>query len=187
VLGAVLPDLASMAGVRVDRPRITGPLAAGIRFHHVADAAFHGEGAFVAGTIALRRDLDAAGVRPASARAIAHVGWELLLDGTLAGTDAEARFWRAMALAPGAADGLTEGTRERWLPFVRRWQPRFALRYDDPGWVADRVHDMLQRRPRLAFDAGGVVTVAAVLAAHQPSVRAAALPLFDAVAAATTP
>ncbi|MCU1461514.1 MAG: hypothetical protein JWO37_1589 [Acidimicrobiales bacterium] len=181
VLGAVLPDLASMAGARLDRDRMAGPLAAGVALHHRADAAFHAEPAFVAGTVALRKDLDTAGIRPGSSRAIAHVGWELLLDGTLLHSPAEAAFWDAMTMIGASSEAVGPAGRDRWSAFVRRWdRPRPALRYDDSSWVADRVHDMMGRRPRLAFPAEQRAAVRDVLAMHAPRVRLTAAAVLDA-------
>ena len=72
VLGAVLPDLAPAAGVRLVRDRLDGPLAAGVRCHLDADAAFHAHPRFRAGTRALRADLTARGIPRGPARAVAH-------------------------------------------------------------------------------------------------------------------
>ena len=172
LLGVVIADLATMAGVRIRRADADGALADGMRLHLVTDAAFHADSTFVAGMVALREDLLAAGARPGSARAIAHVGWELLLDGTLVGAAAEAGFWQAMAVADQASAVVVPAGRDRWRAFVGRWDgPRPVLRYDDPLWVADRVHAMLQRRPRLAFGADQVATVASVLQQHQGQVQ----------------
>src|SRR5690606_17656531 len=54
VLGAVLPDLAPMAGVRVRRNELDGDLAEGVRCHLRTDAAFHAHRDFRAGSRALR-------------------------------------------------------------------------------------------------------------------------------------
>ena len=174
VLGAVLPDLAPMAGIRLRRAGIGGRLGEGIACHLRADAAFHALAVFRQGSGGLRRDLAARGLGSGPARAVGHAGWELLLDGTLVGGEAEEAFHRAVAAGDGAAAALDPADRARWAAFVARGRGSGPLRYDDPAWVADRLHAMLGRRPRLALDDGEVPTVAEVLADHAPAVAAAA-------------
>src|ERR671919_173368 len=55
VLGAVLPDLAPMLNVRIDRSRLDGRVGEGVRCHIEADAVFHGLAEFRSGAAALRR------------------------------------------------------------------------------------------------------------------------------------
>lgn len=176
LLGAVLPDLASMARVRVDRSGIEGELLRGVRCHMEADAAFHDLPEFHRGMASLRERLAPHDIGRGAARAIGHVGWELLLDGTLLGSPAEEAYWRALDVAPEALDAVTPAGRERWAHFLGRWDlsPRPQLRYDDPGWVADRLFAMLSDRPYLQFRAEDVPSVAQALADEQPSVVAAA-------------
>ena len=172
VLGAVLPDLASMVDVRVDRSRLVGPVGDGMRCHIDADAIFHDHPDFRAGSAALRRDLAGQGLERGPVRALGHAGWELLLDGTLVGSPTEAAYWRALDVGELALDAITEPGRGRWLGFLsyRRRRPR--LRYDDPRWVAERLHDLLARRPRLQFSREEVPAVANVLGAHAGQVAA---------------
>ena len=59
VLGAVLPDLLPMAGVRLARDDVPASVGAGWAEHHRADAAFHASPTFAAGVGALRSDLRA--------------------------------------------------------------------------------------------------------------------------------
>ncbi len=83
MLGAVLPDLAPMAGLRFDKPALPEGVRAGVAIHHQTDARFHAHPRFVA---AVRDDVAAllsAGVSRGASRASAHVGFELLLDGVL--------------------------------------------------------------------------------------------------------
>jgi len=114
--GAMLPDLGAIARIRLrspdartPHPRLTsdGPdddaaadLAVGIAGHHATDAAFHGSAWFHEHN---RRLLDAlldAGVERGPARASAHAGLEMLLDGELIGdpqvVDATRRALRAV-------------------------------------------------------------------------------------------
>ena len=82
VLGAMLPDFATMCGGRIASAEDAG-VARGIDLHHTTDAVFH----TLPVVTALMRELDerlahghcARGPR----RAVAHIGVELLLDGVL--------------------------------------------------------------------------------------------------------
>jgi hypothetical protein len=186
VLGAVLPDLAPMAGIRLRRAGIGGRLGEGIACHVRADAAFHALVEFRQGSGALRRDLAARGLGTGPARAVGHAGWELLLDGTLVGGEAEDAFHRALAAGDRVGAALDPADRARWEAFLARGRGGGHLRYDDPAWVADRLHAMLGRRPRLALAAADVPTVADVLAVHVPAVAAVAGAVVAATAAAAT-
>ncbi|HEX5367282.1 MAG TPA: hypothetical protein VFW63_11555 [Acidimicrobiales bacterium] len=174
VLGAVLPDLAPAAGVRVDRHALPEAVAAGLRCHLAADTAFHALPPFVRGAGDIRRALGRRGVTSGPARAVGHAGWELLLDGTLLGSDAAAAVRRALAAGPLATPAMSAADAGRWATFVHRALRAPAARYDEPPWVAARLHAVLARRPRLRLPAGHVAVVSTVLAAYQPDVRAAA-------------
>jgi hypothetical protein len=187
VLGAVLPDLASMVHMRIDRSVLYGPVGDGMSCHIDADAIFHDHPDFRAGSAALRRDLASQGLDRGPVRAIGHAGWELLLDGTLLGSPAEAAYWRALDVGELALDAVAEPDRSRWLGFLtyRRRRPR--LRYDDPPWVADRLHDLLARRPRLRFSRDELPAIANVLGAHAGAVAAVGPGVLNAVTAGHRP
>ena len=182
VLGALLPDLATMARVRLDRAGLAAaspgdPLATGVRCHVATDAVFHRDARFLAGSSAIRRDLRDAGVQLGAARAVGHVGWELLLDGTLLRTPADAAFQDALALVDRATAVVAPGDRARWGAFLDAWgrgrtRPH-RLRYDDPAWVANRLVAILAPRPRLALPADRVPAVRATLERHVAGVAAA--------------
>src|SRR2546428_3982578 len=82
VLGAMLPDFATMCRARLDTPT-DAEIAVGVELHHATDAAFH-QLPVVTG---LMRELDDRLARGGCARgprrAVAHIGTELLLDGVL--------------------------------------------------------------------------------------------------------
>ena len=172
VLGAVLPDLASMVHVRIDRSLVEGPVGDGMSCHVDADAIFHDHPDFRAGSAALRRDLASHGLDRGPVRAIGHAGWELLLDGTLVGSPAEAAYWQALDVGELALNAIAEPDRGRWLGFLSYRRRRPQLRYDDPAWVAERLHDLLARRPRLRFSRDELPAVANVLGAHAGEVAA---------------
>jgi hypothetical protein len=179
VLGAVLPDLAPMAGIRLAPRRMEGTLGAGVRCHLRADAAFHADPRFRAGSRALRLALAERGVESGPARAVGHAGWELLLDGTLVATATEDAFRAALAQGDRALPALAGDDRERWAAFLERRHASPGLHYDDPAWVAERLYGMLARRPRLALPAEQVPLVADVLAAHAPGVGEVAPAVLD--------
>jgi hypothetical protein len=190
LLGAVLPDLAPMAGVRLRaRSDLPGAVGEGVRCHLRSDRAFHAHARFRAGAAALRRAVAAAGVASGPSRAVGHAGWELLLDGTLVGTEVEWAFHGAVGAAgEQVADALAPGDRARWAAFLARARRGGRLRYDEPRWVADRLHAMLARRPRLRLPDHHVATVADALAAHADGVIAAApAVLGDTLLAAEAP
>ncbi len=81
-LGAMLPDLAPMAGVRPRRAP-SRAIDAGLAHHHAIDAAFHGAPAFVGLCERHGASMRAAGLSRGAARALAHVGAEMLLDGCM--------------------------------------------------------------------------------------------------------
>jgi hypothetical protein len=176
LLGAVLPDLAPIAGVRVrGRSGLPGAVGDGVRCHLRADRAFHAHGGFREGAAALRRAVAAAGVASGASRAVGHAGWELLLDGTLVGTEVEEAFHAGVRDAgEQVAGALGPDDRARWAAFLARARGGGRLRYDEPRWVAERLHAMLARRPRLRLPDDQVATVAGALAAHAGAVVAAA-------------
>lgn len=163
VLGAALPDLLPLVGLRLTRDDLPARIADGWRSHHRADETFHQLEVFAAGMGALRADLPFLG--RGARRAVAHVGWELLLDDAVDGT--ALRF------------GLTAS----------------AEVSDDPGWrelvrriggarppVAERVWRAVSRRPRLAFPPSQIDAVADALDRHAPAVAIVADEVLDAVA-----
>jgi len=186
VLGAVLPDLASMARIRIDRVRSGDRLHEGIRCHIDTDAAFHGHPLFRQGSAAVRTDLVPLDLPLGASRAIGHIGWELLLDGTLVGSRTESAFHYALIEGERALPAIVAGDQARWHGFLDRWRglTDARLRYDEPTWVAERLYLMLQPRPRLAFPEEAVPDVAKVLEHHASAVADAAGDVLDAMVTA---
>lgn len=170
VLGAMLPDFASMCGAHLHG---TGdPLvAAGLAHHQEVDERFHVQPEFTA----LCRDVGAwlrdAGVGRGPAMAVAHVGVEILVDATLIG-DVDAAYLAAIATAPvldwsdaGAAwGGLRGRLRDHGMPTM----------YRDDERVAQLMVRILEGRPRLRLDVEHVPAVAECLAAFRGRVELAA-------------
>ena len=81
LVGTALPDFAAMARTRLGAAE--GSLGEGIALHHATDHAFHAEGWFLDLERELRELFRDDGLPDGGARACAHVGPELLLDGAL--------------------------------------------------------------------------------------------------------
>jgi hypothetical protein len=167
VLGAMLPDFASMARVRIASTTHEG-LRAGIAFHHQVDDAFHGSPTFVALAARAGDRLEREGVGRGPARAAAHVGIELVLDGLLV-RDPETRSAYRTAVASAGPTELgrhltfpRDEHRERYEDFVGRLV-RWGVPdgYNDPEIVLTRLVQTLSRRPRLALAPNELPSVAA--------------------------
>ncbi len=170
VLGAMLPDLAALARLRV--AHVGEPvLQAGVAFHHAGDAVFHAAPGFAAlcleGAAALRE----AGVRRGPARAAAHVGVELLLDAWLAAEHGVAASV-PRALAAGQRELTVTWRGEAGAPAFQAVCRRAAAALAagpaaGPGLVT-RVERTLARRPRLALAPGERGPLAAWLSGLEP-------------------
>jgi len=157
VLGAMLPDLVGMAGVRV--VHASDPvLERGIALHHATDGAFHAAPSFTSLCSEAITVLTAAGVERGTARAVGHVGVELLLDGALSRDSARGESYRA-ALAYATEGGLTgklstlqsDGVARLAAGLVRLSAAPIPDGYREPRFVAERLRTILSARPRLAM------------------------------------
>jgi hypothetical protein len=180
VLGAMLPDFATMSETRlaeIDHPE----LSAGIALHHRTDRVFHAASHFLALCRDARGALLARGLVRGQAHAVGHVGIELLLDGWLV-KQQKAREAYAAALRCGRHQEL--GRQIRWLDAAghARWRSlRRRLErhgppedYRDPTLVASTVERILRSRPRLALDAPRLKITARYLPELQQVVQARA-------------
>lgn len=189
VLGAMLPDLTSIARARFrDVDAGAAELARGVALHHATDAVFHSAPVFVDLCTRGASDLEALGVGHAPARAVAHVGIELLLDGTLVedratcdayvgAIDVAARHEVLGAIRWRTADGAQR------FAFVRERLASYGVPIDlrDPDVVADRLERILAPRPRLALGPGDRDRVGRWLHRVRAEVEEAAGPLIDRV------
>jgi hypothetical protein len=157
VLGSMLPDLTSMAFVRIEHVH-DDEVARGIALHHETDRVFHGTAPFRALCESALHVLEERGVSRASARAVGHVGSELLLDGVLS-DDARVRAAYARSIEVAIDDRLeqqltmkgdADAQRLRAL-FVRLSGAPLPQAYRDPQFVCERLIAILARRPRLAL------------------------------------
>jgi len=177
-LGAMLPDFCSMLGVRAPEV-VDTTLAEGVRFHHVTDHAFHGLSRFRSFCIESARALDARGVARGTARAVAHVGVELFLDGFFAENDADRAAYLSGLDAgriPGPESGMRwpagEGT--RLLELTAALAKRGVVAKVPDRMMLERLERALARRPRLAIAAIDREPVAEWVELARPRVVASA-------------
>jgi acyl carrier protein phosphodiesterase len=163
VLGAMLPDFATMAGLRL--PASADPdVQAGIALHHATDAAFH----TLPPVLALMRDLDARlaalGCARGPRRAASHIGIELLLDGILV-DDPTYRDAYTRALAHDDPT-LTFATQppDRFHFLLARLRAH-GVPYDlqSPDAITLRLSRMLAHRPLLAPSRSDLAAIAQAL------------------------
>jgi hypothetical protein len=161
VLGAMLPDFATMIGARV--PSVSHvEVRSGIFFHHETDRVFHDAPTFRALQSEARAALRERGLPRPGALAVGHIGVEILLDSALAG-DAPTTFAYLEALReghPNLLGGHIEWTEREHGDGYARLLDALAARgvpdgASDAGMVAWRVARALSSRPRLRLDADG--------------------------------
>ncbi|AKF07995.1 ACP phosphodiesterase [Sandaracinus amylolyticus] len=189
VLGSMLPDFASMSRARLETPS-HHELAAGVALHHRTDDAFHSAPAFVRICATWGAELEQRGIGWGAARAVAHVGTEMLLDGLLLDHDATRRaYLDAVATLHDAqivaALRVSGPGAERWPGVLERVRghgtPDF---YREPEVVADRLIQILAARPRLAIDTAHRETLRAAMHALRGDVEGAAAELVGTTRAA---
>jgi hypothetical protein len=186
VLGAMLPDLSGMLGLRlrhVDHPE----LSAGVAYHHATDAAFHAAPIFVSWCSEGVASLSAAGVSRGTARAVAHVGSELLLDGVLSADSVALRAYHS-ALEVGARERLVdhlelsdEDSDALHDGLIRLRGAPIPEGYREPAFVLARLRSILARRPRLAMQDSDVVRVQRFVSDLHPRVATLSTELLDQV------
>jgi hypothetical protein len=180
VLGAMLPDFAAISGARSLKPA-HAETCLGVTLHHATDEAFHAAPDFLALTGRARAALERSGLQRGSAWAAAHVGVELLIDGTLVRDACAGELYlRALASAEAhIACALPEDT-ARIVGFLDRARAAgIPYPYADPRAVAVRVERALLSRPRLTLRAGCADALAAVLGDVAADVRGRAPALLD--------
>jgi hypothetical protein len=180
VLGAMLPDFVAISGVRSARPAHP-ETHRGVALHHATDEVFHAAPDFVALTARARARLEAGGVRRGSAWAAAHVGVELLIDGTLVADESAGDLYlHALADAQAHIVCADAGDVSRVAQLLDRVRASGIPRlYTDPRAVAGRVERALLSRPLLALGGGDADVLAAVLGDVVADVRISAGALLD--------
>jgi hypothetical protein len=184
VLGAMLPDLATMCGGRIQSTD-DAVVEAGIALHHQTDAAFHQ----LPVVLGLMRELDQALSERRCARgprrAVAHIGVALLLDGVLT----EEPPYRTAYLG-----GLAHEPALVWRDTDEA--ARFALVLDRlrtrgvpedlkrPDAITTRLSRILAHRPLLAPSPDDLRAIQDALVAFQPRIDVAADTVMRAMRAA---
>ena len=155
VLGAMLPDFASMLGARLGT--IGDPtLERGVRFHHLTDHVFHDLDVFRTLSREALVELRARGLEKGTARAVAHVGVEILLDATL-GQSASAQAAYLSGLEAGlrpeliASVAWPDADRRRLADLLETLVRRGIVLDTSSQTIAERIKRTLARRPRLAL------------------------------------
>jgi len=177
VLGAMLPDLASMAGVRRPVPS-DAVIATGIAFHHRTDAAFHGCATFERLSHAGSRALQDLGMSRGPALAASHIAIELLLDASLADdaplvVDYTAALRSELVLEdPAHTIALAHLCTRLHDAGAPRW-------YGVLDEMVPRLERILSRHPRLALTPGDHGPLRTWLAEVQPQVAAAGDDMLD--------
>jgi len=187
VLGAMLPDFATMSGARLSAttPSPDPDIASGIDLHHATDAVFHRAPV----VLGLMRELDerlaAGGCARGPRRAVAHIGVELLLDGIL--VDEAAYRDAYVAGLAHSPDGIAWREPDdppqfaRLLARLRSYGVPLDLQRPDA--IAQRLHRMLAHRPLLAPSASDLVAIKVALVEYKPRVEVAADTVLRAVRA----
>ena len=185
-LGTALPDLAQMAGVRIDRSLLPAAVGEGVGLHYRTDAAFHSLAEFTSGARRLRGRLHQRGLASGPARAVGHAGFELLLDGCLLDRPGgDLALVEALQLAELAVAAVPASDRERWIALSADLRAgRWWLGYRDPSVVARRLERVLRGRRRLAFPLEELPLVADELASARPGISETAEAVVAEVAGA---
>ncbi len=151
LFGAMLPDLAHIAGLTLLRPTCAD-VVLGIQHHRAVDSIFHELPRFAALRRELRALLTARGVSKGPREAVAHAGVELLLDGAYIREEDASRAYVAAAGAARALEPEEAGwpSREGYIVLVGRLtDPTLPAHYADVDRVTDMLVRVLARRPRL--------------------------------------
>jgi len=153
-LGAMLPDLLAMAGLRRCRSH-DAAIDWGLALHHATDSAFHDAPFFQQALRDQRGALLALGLARGSAAAAAHVGLELLLDQHLAEQrGARDDYRRALELARSQVRQRltfeTAASRARFEELLARlWERGGPRATTSPARTAAQIAWTLAPRPRL--------------------------------------
>lgn len=175
-VGAMLPDFIGM--LRLGRPTIhDAALATGVAFHHGTDEVFHELTSFHRLSRQAFAWLSDHDMPRGPARAVAHIGIEMLLDEVMAAEEAARDAYRAALRVPLAPllSFPTPTDAERLAALQEALLTR-AVDYTQPTpeLVAERIRRTLAGRPRLATDDGGQALLGTWVRLTRPLVLAEA-------------
>jgi len=188
-MASALPDIASIGGFRLTGSSDNADVTVGIAAHHKTDRLFHGHRWFLDLNRDIRAELVGLGVGRGPARAVAHVGVELLLDGHLLAQSAGAQmnstaFGVLHEIHSDVASLVVDKDQDQWLRYLNKFTDRRApINLGDPAAVAERLWMILSRRPRLMLDSNHINVVTRSLQAVKPHIDATAEDLVDELAA----
>ncbi|MCX5743363.1 MAG: hypothetical protein NT062_12795 [Proteobacteria bacterium] len=174
VLGAMLPDFASMCGGRLIASQPHDVVAEGVALHHHTDRVFHQLPVVTGLMRGLEERLTDLGCARGPTLAVGHIGVELLLDGVFV-ADAADRAGYLAAIASDASVAWHDDGDARFqvlLDRLRTFGVPDDLRTVDA--ILYRLKRVLGPRPRLAPSAADLVAIERALGEHQPRVVAAA-------------
>ena len=149
VLGSMLPDFETMVGQRLLSPG--DPIVKrGIDFHHRSDEVFHRAQPFTGLCREALRELVERGVRRGTARAVAHIGAEMFLDGLLAEDPVHAQAYLRALRAEQASILQWPDQGAAFFELCERLQAWGApTDYLEPDFVLTRLERSLAARPKL--------------------------------------
>lgn len=183
VLGAMLPDFASMAGTRLAEVP-DADMASGVSLHHQTDEVFHGSRPFIALMQETMDALTRRGVDRGPARAVAHIGVELLIDGELVEDPEVGRaYLSALAECAGLPTSVVPAAKNAAFQTLARRLVAYGIPYDyqRPEVVGLRLASILAGRPRLALSAEAQRVVGSILPDVKAHVQERLPELFEAV------
>lgn len=180
--GAVLPDLASMGRLKFDRASLSPEALLGVKLHHATDDAFHSNKWFTSLLGEGVAQLMAEQVPRGAARACAHLGVELLLDGVLLEDKQTSKATNALFASLNTQIAASPDN-TAWPQLLKR-----AADYGPPNWYGEPqgVAAFLQRvtseRPRLAFGVEHLAPVEDWLTEVRPAIAADSLSIVEHIA-----
>jgi acyl carrier protein phosphodiesterase len=186
ILGAMLPDFAAMCGNPI-REVFDEEIRFGIELHKTTDEIFHRNGVFVELCASATKTLSARGLKRASARALGHVGIELMLDGTLS-SDRRMVSAYLRALTTGDSDHIANQIRWRYTWRNIDWRRLLAILrsanipqgYRDTPFLVERLANILAPRPNLALTSlEDLAVIADWVRQTQPKVDARASEIIE--------
>jgi acyl carrier protein phosphodiesterase len=183
--GSMWPDFSGILSIKAESS--SPSVQSGILFHHQVDAVFHQGAHFVSLQRSAFESLQRRGVPRGPARAVAHIGVELLLDAELAGDTAETQHYRAVL-------GRAETAAREWFPSLNevettrllQWCQRLGERAEriaprTSEQLAERLAGILEARPRLALPSANLRAVSEWVEEIWPEIRRVREPWFEAL------